>query len=268
MYEQHSPIFHLGYKEYADYYRFKDRLRVPLPYLWYIVKNNPHTLKDAPYHVSKYISKFNELIRRKRMKAAENDPQRQLYVAACSKAGIPIPMIDQETSVTCGTQGMTALRDAMLQRPEKLAHAGQTLYLHSDQGTAALQVACQVATRLLRKKIPVQMMDFGSFIQLIFDRSSDVSAKKLAALTNAQVMVFYMLGAEYQTDFSISQLGSIIHKRRIEGKTTLLVSALTPADFEHRYKEKLDNYSALVVRFEDDKIKKTIKDLTNLLLEN
>lgn len=202
------------------------------------------------------------------MKQAENNPQRQLYIATCVKAGIPIPMLDKDAPVACGTQGMSALRDAMLSRPKKLAYAGQTLYLHSDQGTAALQVACQVATRLLREHVPVQMMDFASFVQLIFERESVVAKKKIKAMSDAQVMVFYMIGAEYQTDFSISQLNSIIQKRRIEGKTTLLVSALTPKDFEHRYQETLDNYGALVVRFEDPKIKATIKSLTDLLLEN
>jgi hypothetical protein len=192
--------------------------------------------------------------------------EQQMRVQQLTKVGVPAIYIGDTSEAEGENVGSKAFYKAMLDRPEKLAKAGLTLYMHSEQGTSSVKAASQVCESLVKSRHSVYMIDFTS----IMDEVKDFDKKNktlLKTVDSVDLLVIYFIGTEYSTKFTTSHMDSIIKKRQIQGRTTILCSHLSPSEFEGRYQKKIDFYDATAVRFKDEKIKKTLKSLTDLLLE-
>lgn len=129
------------------------------------------------------------------------------------------------------------------------------IYLHSDFETNALLAASQIIKAVLQAGISGYMVDFPTCLEQI---KTWQESHTLDKLKKAQVGCIYMIGKEYSTDFTQANLEALVNQRTVENKITLLCSHLTPADFKKRY--GLD-VPGTVLKFEDDKIIKTISNL-------
>lgn len=260
-----NPIKRLGYPDWAEYQVFKDYLRIPIPYLVKLFKRQVslHTVAYSPHLLGQIeIAQWKALL-----KVNSDDLQHQAWLAKLRASGIP-PIYAEETEFPqCSTTVLDAWT-SMCQRPAKLASTGHLIYMHSLQETNALKAASAIGVAAVKEALKVRMMIFGEFMDAIktFEES-----KKIQGMAMADIAMLYMIGTEYSTEFTASHLESFIRKRKASGKTTILVSHLSPAQFKSRYDRALDGdsgFGAVTLKFDDPKITVTVNQLIKELAEH
>lgn len=245
-----SPIERLGYRGWGQLSTFKNHLRLPLPYLRVIVKNY-RDLSAVPPLLPGLMAHIDNQIWSTMSDTSLLERKYKVY-------GVPAPYIRDSGTPAAGVK-VTRLYEALLTDLAKFAESSVMLYLHSGFETEALRAASGIIKEALQQGLDARMIGFGRFLELVketFEKNrGDAEVKKHE---NARLLAVHTIGAEYATDFTKSAMQSLLAGRRAAGLPTLLVSHLTPDEFEQRYKV---NPQAVVMKFEDGKITSTVDEL-------
>jgi hypothetical protein len=243
-----SPLATIGLS-LIDYRVLKKYLRVPRHYLLYILaRNRDGSLRHVPATMGEVVRGTHKWLKESLMINKE-DPK----VSFIRAHGVP-PQYAQPSYPLPKCAGQTLnLYHEMLTKINGLSKAGKVLYFYSEFEEQAMIAA----TNLIKKALdtsPIRastaMMDFPT----IMDNRRKFEGRQEKA-ENTQLSCFYLLGTEYvsESGFTEAHLGQLVRKRRVAGKTTILVSHLTPMEFEHRYHMSLESFGAVTLKFNDEK---------------
>lgn len=252
-----SPLERLGYRGWNQAATFKKHLMLPLPYLGVIVKNY-RDLAAVPPLLPGLMEHIDN-----RIWSAMSDTS--LLERKYKVYGVPAPYI-RDTGTPASGVKVSKLYDALLADITKFSESSVMLYMHSGFETEALRAASGLAKEALQKGVDVRMIGFGKFLELVketFEKNrGDAEVKKHE---NARLLIVHTIGAEYSTVFTKSTIQSLLAGRRSAGLPTVLVSHLTPSEFEQRYETSLQ---AVVMKFEDAKITATVDELLRYMQGN
>jgi hypothetical protein len=169
--------------------------------------------------------------------------------------GVPVPYIRDDSMPNAGAK-VTQAYELVLQDIKKFTSKPMTLYLHSGFEASALKAASSIIKESLKAGIEARMVGLGALLKEI--KTWDEKNESVALVEKAQVLCLYLVGKEYTTEFTQSELQGILDKRFAEGKTTLISTHLEPEEFQKRYGF---TPRAVVMKFEDAKITSTVDDL-------
>lgn len=247
---------------WADYKTFKAHLCLPLPYLVVLFKNfsKPH---DMVYSLSKVIERYHEHLWGK-MK------DKLLHEKLFQVANIP-PLYVRETKLTiCNKAKEQQYFDTLVLHAAKLVGTSKQLYFHSAFSEAAMIAASKIAmSAITNTESPnAQMMfgkvyccNFGTYMETVKE-TWDTTVSIIKQTREAELLVLYGVGNEYTTEFNSTYLFALLDQRAMEGRSTILVSSLTPAEFNRRYGKE---FAATTIEFVDNKVKQTLEDLVKEL---
>lgn len=243
---QHNPLEIFGYYDWIHYNYFKKYLRMPVPYLRVIFKNY-RDLTIVPALLPKLLYTINEHWWKMNSTPSRHEIQSKV-------AGVPALYLQQETTPICKGDVLKYYQLA-LEKIIKFSTSGKVLYLHSEYETNSLHAASQLVKQAIKNGIPCCMVDLPTVMAEIKTWQETELLKKLK---KAQVACIYMIGKEFSTEFTQSNLETLIQQRTVENKVTLLCSHLAPPEFRTRYGIEVPG---TVLKFEDEKITKTLATL-------
>lgn len=255
MFDRRSIIEKLGYYGWKQQATFKRHLLLPLVYLKVVVRNY-RDLTSVPSVLPKLVEQINKHIWRN-MEDIEQF-ERKLKVH-----GVPAPYIRNKSKPVCGVKVGNAF-EGIVGNVKKFMESGTSLYLHSGFEESALQAASQIIVAAVKAGIEARMMSFGSFLDEVketFD-NKNASTESTDKALKANLLAVYMIGKEYATDYSRSELVRLLSERRTLGKITLIVTHLELPEFVDRYRY---DPRAVVLKFEDAKITQTVDELIKFL---
>lgn len=245
-----SPYEKLGYRNIRDIQIIRKHLNIPFLYQKIIFKNFKTDLTQVPILLPKLINKIHDKLWSDLLKTEEIEFLHKMY----NVAGVP-PQFNQVDALPNGKRDQMKLFHYVTESIVKFVHSGNTLYIHSDNETNALLASAQIVKSAVKNKIPAFMVPFCNYIDVLLnDKTSDVIKK----VVNNNLVCLYFVGAEYSSDWSDAQLKLIISQRQAAGLSTIICSSKDPEDFFKRYKF---NAPGVVVRYDDEKITKTINML-------
>lgn len=246
---------------WADYNTFKTYLRLPLPYLVVLFKNfnRPH---DMVYNLNRVIEKFHEHLWGKMRDKTINQKLYQI-------ANIPPLYASDNKVIICNKPKEQELFDALVQNSVKLVGSGKQLYFHSDFMETAMVAASRIAKNAIDNLLgeistifgAVYCCHLGSYLE-VYKANWDSTDPTIKNARESELLILYGVGNEYTTEFTSSYLFSLLDQRTVEGRSTILVSSLSPTQFTNRYGKE---FVATVVEFKDNKIKQTLSDLVEEL---
>lgn len=249
---------------WADYRRFKTHLRLPLPYLVVLFKNYAKT-NDMIYNLSRVVEAYHKHLWGKIL---DKTLQQKLF----QLANIPPLFIRESKIVICSKPKEQELFDSIAANASKLVKTGKQLYFYSNFMEAAMTAAIKIAmnainsytgknyTTMLGK---IYCCNLGTYLET-FKETWDAKDTVIKNSREADLLVLYGVGNEYTTEFTSSYLFSLLDQRGVEGRSTILVSSLSPTQFTERYGKE---FVSTVVEFKDTKIKQTLEDLAKELSE-
>lgn len=247
---------------WADYRTFKAHLCLPMSYLVVLFKNFNKT-NDMVYNLSRVIEAYHKHIWSKMM---DKTLQEKLY----QLANIPPLFIRSTKMIMCSKAKEQVLFDTVVENAGKLIGSAKQLYLYSNFMEAAMIAASRIAvnainsyqgnnyTAMLGK---VYCCNLGSYLET-FKENWDMKDPLIKNTREADLLVLYGVGNEYKTEFTSTYLFSLIDQRAVEGRSTILVSSLSPTQFTTRYGK---DFVATAIEFTDNKIKQTLEDLAKEL---
>lgn len=247
---------------WADYRAFKSHLCLPLPYLVVLFKNYSK-INDMIFNLSRVVEAYHKYLWSKIM-----DPtlQQKLY----QLANIPPLYINYKRPVICDKVKEQQYFDILLDNAPKLITANKQLYFHSPFSEGAMIAASKIAvnaistfqgknyTAMLGK---IYCCNLGTYLET-YKENWDATNATIKNTREADLLVLYGVGNEYTTEFTSSYLFALIDQRNVEGRSTILVSSLSPTQFTNRYGKE---FVATSIEFRDNKIKQTLEDLVKEL---
>lgn len=246
---------------WADYNTFKTYLRLPLPYLVVLFKNfnKPH---DMVYNLNRVIEKFHEHLWGKMKNKTLGQKLYQI-------ANIPPLYLSDSRVIICSKPKEQELFDAVADNAAKLIGSGKQLYFHSDFAETAMTAACRIARKaidgmggdLATMFGKVYCCNLGGYLEA-YKANWDSTDPVIKNARESELLILYGVGNEYTTEFTSSYLFSLLDQRTVEGRSTILVSSLSPTQFTSRYGKE---FVSTVVEFKDNKIKQTLSDLVEEL---
>lgn len=244
-----NPLEGLGYS-WKDYCIFKKYLRLPYVYLKVIFKNY-REFSEVPVKLPHLIALTNTHIWNTQMKntAGMSD---KLFKAR----GVP-PSYIQNDGTPIGPAATMGLYNSILNDAGKFSRSGAVVLMHSPFETGALQACSQVVKQAINES---RMVQFGALLDKL--KEWDANSPEIKQAKEVQLLGLYMVGKEYCTDFTKSVLQSLVTERRVEGKTTIISSHLTPSEFIERY--RFDPH-AVPMKFEDMGLMTTVNALTDYM---
>lgn len=245
--EHRSPIERLGYRGWNQYGTFKSHLMLPLPYLRVVVKNY-RDLVEVPIVLPRLVAKIDE-----HLWSNMNDKERieQFFKAK----GVPVPYI-RDDSAPIGGVKVSQAYESVIDNLGRFMSKPMTLYIHSGFENGALKAASNIVKQAIRENVDARMVGFGALLDEV--KTWDAKSEILKKANSAPLLCLYMVGKEYQTDFTRATLDGILSSRYAEGKTTIITSHLDLNDFAKRYGF---TPQAVPLKFEDEKITATVEQL-------
>lgn len=247
---------------WADYRTFKAHLCLPLPYLVILFKNFNKT-NDMVFNLSRVIEAYHKHLWSKMMDKSLQDKLYQL-------ANIPPLFLNDSKLLVCSKSKEQVLFDSVLANAGKLVGMNKQLYFYSAFMEAAMVAASRIAKNVINSYKgtnytamigKVFCCNLGSYLET-FKENWDAKDPLIKNTREADLLILYGVGNEYKTEFTSSYLFSLLDQRTVEGRSTILVSSLSPTQFTSRYGKE---FVATVVEFNDNKIKQTLADLAEEL---
>lgn len=201
---------------------FETHLRMPYMYFNYINKAYPKNLIKVPYDLAGIVKNIHSILRRSMDKT---NLHYRYY-------GIP-PMYCGEVVFTAKKE-VTDTLNAIIKNTEKFLSTGTLLYLNSPYETSAMIAGSMLCKAVSGLKRPWLMIAYPEIVGISKNFKSE-EKYKLTACEDVDFLCLYLIGKEYLTDFTLSGLRSLLAKRKVAGKTTVLTSHLTEKEFVERY---------------------------------
>lgn len=264
---QKAPTAPLGYPSNKDYAIFKAHLRIPAVYLASLLRGR-QDMSQVPMRVPDAVNTINQEYWRTMMHSTTELAQQARYLKL-RNAGIPATYRDDLEPVCAeATQRVYTL---VKQNPKKFIEGGRLVYLYSEMQTTALLAAAGMVESVLSAGSAF-MLDFGSFLEEVrkgFERGQGSGgAGRVRKLETVDVACLYLIGTEYvsSSGFTESVLESLVRKRQMDKRTTILVSHLTPEEFSKRYgRHPQKDWGAVPMKFTDESVTCTIGQLAKEL---
>jgi len=243
-----NPLHELGAFDWRDYRIFKSHLRLPAPYPYIIFKNYTD-LHVAVCELPKLFDKHSEYLWEKRCMNAEY--KEKLYKVS----NIPVQYHKPGVYITESPKDQADVA-FVEENIERVMGTGKVFYFHSAFGENALRAAASITKAAVDRHIKCYCVSFPNILDTI--KKWDADDPAVIRLSTVEVLVLWAVGSEYTTEFTNTQLNSIVQSRRADGHTTILVSSLSPKEYKARYGDEPDG---IVVAFKDTKLKQTLSDL-------
>jgi len=247
-----NPLHGLGEFSWADYKVFKAHLRLPRPYPLIIFKNFKH-MHDAVIALPSLLAKHSDHMWEKRQMNAEF--KEKVY----RSYNIPVQYFNPSVYITESPKDQADI-DSIITNVAKLKDKGVAVYMHSEFSEGAMNAAMALLRSAADNKVRGYCIAFPSVIDTI--KKWDPEDAMLDRMMAVDVLVLWAVGSEYTTEFTNTQLGSILMARKADGKTTVVVSSLSPKDYKTRYGQPPEG---AVVGFTDNKMKVTLAGIAKAL---
>lgn len=251
-YKHRNPLHTLGEFSWADYGVFKAHLRLPRPYPLLVFKNYA-TMHDAVLALPRLFEKHSNHLWEKMKMTAEfkekvyrtcNVPP-QYFKTAMYATEAPKDQSDIATTV---------------KHADKLVGKGISMYFYSAFAEGAMHAATDILRSAIDKKLRGYCVSFPNVIENIKKWESEDAV--LMRIMSVDILVLWAVGSEYTTEFTNTQLQSILMARRADNKTTIVVSSLSPKEYKSRYGQDPEG---ACVGFKDTKLKVTLADIRESL---
>ncbi|BCS54095.1 hypothetical protein [Geobacter sp. SVR] len=258
MRHRNNPLNVLG-SQYTltDYRYYKDHLRLPFPYLRLLLKNYPN-IREAIFRLPNFLTKYHKHLWERLVSQQQPTMTERRWAAA----HIPVTYFDNRVAV-CERKTDQDNFDILGPNIRKLSEQGIALYLYSLQSDGAMVAG----TKLVKEAIAVNLRTFCAAYPNVLEAKKaswdGVDDPYEQQLHNAEVLMLYAVGSEFVGNgYAANQLVGLVDDRRMNGKMTIVVSHLTPQEYEQRYGRAPEGIS---IPFTDNRITVTLKDLAKSL---
>lgn len=247
---KNNPLLQLSeFYGWPDFQTYKAHLRLPKQYLRIIFKNYRNSLTEVPARLSEILTKYDIYVWNKMKQDATVE---ETYMRL---AGIPSSFLRDDRIPDCKGDALKAYSH-INRKITEFCGKGRLLYFYSLFQDNALLAACNIMKSAVKSKISSYTVSFPNLLAEI--KTDWEKSSILKKCNEVDLLCLFMLGAEWKTDYTNSQLDALIQRRKLEKKTTILVSHLTEKEFEKRYDRELH---ATILKFEDSNQTETLKDI-------
>lgn len=246
-----NPLYRLGYVGHNQIQVFKKYLRVPFPYLTVIVKNYRDLSQVPPI-----LPKLVDAIHRHHWSTMKDITN---YEVHCKAKGIPVPYIRDDKPLLASAEIARCI-EGLISNINTFSESSYRLYLYSGFQTSALRAASKIMKAALSSRVDAKMVSFGTLLERV--KTWDTADQVVQSCRGVTLLCLYLVGSEYNTEFTCSVLKNLIMHRAAEGKPTILCSHLTPIEFSTRYGFPT---GSVELKLEDDKQTTTIEALLTAL---
>jgi len=247
-----NPLHAIGEFSWADYGVFKAHLRLPRPYPLLVFRNYSN-MHDAVFALPRLIEKYSDHLWEKMKMTA--DFKEKVY----KTCNIPPQYFKTSMYITSNAKEQADIA-ATVKNAEKLEGKGVSMYFHSTFAEGAMHAATDILRSAVDKKLRGYCVSFPNVIENI--KKWDAEDVVLIRIMSVDLLVLWAVGSEYTTEFTNTQLQSILMARRADNKTTIVVSALSPKEYKARYGQEPEG---ACVEFTDTKLKVTLADIRESL---
>lgn len=248
-----SPIARLGYTDWKQYGLFKTYFRLPHPYLQVIVKNFPDLTAALPQ-----LNRLVALTNQHYWKTMNDTTQLEKL---CAARGVPASYIRRTDSPIAVAKTMKTY-EAILENIELFIKQPIILHVYSGFENGALLATSQIIKAALTFNQQGAMVTFGQLLDET--KTWDRSNHTVTTAETAQILGLYLVGKEWNTEFTSTKLNALLAQRLTDGKPTIISTHLDEKELVKRYDLKLPMVS---MKFEDDTITATVDGLLKLLKE-
>lgn len=258
-----NPLKPLGYTDQLDFRIYRKYLKIPKPYLRVIFQLYPRTLQKVPLELHSVIERIDTK-HWGALKMSDVSQEEQVRNVKYKIAGVPPMYINRNELPSCAGATL-GLLGSIVEEPEGFSKMGQVLYFHSEFEDNALLAASRIMKSAVTAGVPSYMLPFPRYMSGIKEYLRDDTS--LGKVKSSSITVLTLIGTEYvhkESGFTEASLMELVRTRKVEGKSTILTSHLTPADFSARY-FPLEKLGAVALKFEDPNSTTTIAQLTKEL---
>lgn len=184
----------------------------------------------------------------------------QIQLVRYKVAKVPTMYMKRNELPTCAGTTMKVVSQ-LIDDPQGFADLGRIVYFYSTFEENALLAASNIVKSAINNKVSAFMLPFNQYMEEV---KTFESSSLIKGLQDAAISCLYFLGCEYKhatSGFTESHLDSFIKARRIAGKSTIMSSHLTPAEFAERYGMNLERFGVVTMKFDDEGIMPTIGQL-------
>lgn len=219
------PLQKLGNYEDRDCYAFAKYLRLPVEYLaegFRLYKN----IQDIVRNCTKIISAVNAQAQELTMYTL----QEKRYLTK----GIPPQYLKPKTVIA---NSATAQSDFnwLLETLAEWTPKGKNFYFHSEFNMeGAVDAGVAVVKKATDLKVNAFLVSWPNIMEALYEFDSDNPT--IERIKNTDLLVLWAVGCEHTTDFVLGKLKELLALRSINGRSTVICSGLTPAEYAVRYK--------------------------------
>ena len=241
---QRNPL-HVLSPDYtwADYKTFKAHLQLPSPYLRIALKN--FSPGEAVFNMHRVIKKYNDYLWSSRMNPSFRE---KLYQVA----NIP-PQYHAPQMFICEKPADQENLDYVIENTTWLSNNGKQFYFYGPFSEEPMKAASAIVRACVDNQVKCFCENYPAFLDTI--KTWDLEDEKLRRIRTTSVLVLWAVGGEYATEFTNTQLEALLSVRSASNLTTILVSSLSPKEYQNRYKVEPPG---IYVGFKGIKIKETL----------
>lgn len=234
-----------------DYRIFKKYMHLPIPYLKIIFKRF-RSFKEVVPKLPLLFEQYHQYLRSKIMET--NPPMR---IKKYMVANIPPTLFEKKIVVA---KNKTDQEDFnfLSQNVSTFVNSGKVLYFHSEFSDSAINAAAELVRTAVDQNISSYCINFGWLLEAFKTGDYDSSITEMVKTRNSDLVMIHGIGTDIGNEYSTSRLFGFLESRKLENKATIIVSFLSPAEFQVRYKRPIQ---AITVEFVDPKVTQTLATL-------
>lgn len=166
------------------------------------------------------------------------------------------PQYHSNTMFICDKPADQETLDYLIENVAWLEKNGKQFYFYGPFGEEPMKAATSIMKAAVDRKIKCYCENYPTFLEII--KQWDAEDPKLQRARDTNLLILWAVGGEWTTDFTTTHLEALLNSRSAKGLTTILVSGLTPKEYETRYKAEAPG---IAVAFKGTKIKETLASL-------